>query len=329
MSEDFTNNRTTGNDEIDLLDLFRRMGRTVARWFNAIGKAILISIVFLIRNWLFLLLSIIFGTGVSYILKKSAKPVFNSDMVLKVNVPSAAEMISYLNRLHTFCLEDNKDGLAKALSLDEQRVSRVDDISAYWIIDEGKDSIPDFVDYTNNHDIYDTIDVRMKDRFDIRILTGSAEDISLIRTGILSYLNNNELFRQRNDLRLKQTGEMIARLEYDISELDSLQKIKYYEESKKLVPGTGGQMVFLQEQKTQLLYGDIYLLYQRKQRLEQQASIYKDIITIISDFPEPIARANGIFYYIKSIVPVFFFLTVIILIIKFNRRRLIDIYHQY
>ena len=52
MSENNTNKRMSGDDEIDLLDLFRRMGRTLTRWANALGRAFLISIVFLLKRWL-------------------------------------------------------------------------------------------------------------------------------------------------------------------------------------------------------------------------------------------------------------------------------------
>ena len=44
MSET-TQNKSTNNDEIDLLDLFRKMGRTLNNWVNALGRAFLISFV--------------------------------------------------------------------------------------------------------------------------------------------------------------------------------------------------------------------------------------------------------------------------------------------
>ncbi len=30
--------KSAADDEIDLLDLFRRMGKTISKWFNAIGN---------------------------------------------------------------------------------------------------------------------------------------------------------------------------------------------------------------------------------------------------------------------------------------------------
>jgi len=49
MSE-INTNKDVRNDEIDLLDLFRRMGRTFNRWGIALVKAFLISVVFVLIN---------------------------------------------------------------------------------------------------------------------------------------------------------------------------------------------------------------------------------------------------------------------------------------
>src|SRR5674476_238486 len=119
MSENASNNKNVRNDEIDLLDLFRRMGRTLNRWGHALGKALLISLVFLLKRWLPFGLSIAAGIGVSYILKTTSTSSYTSDMVfrnnlvlidkltLKDNSGTTSELISKINKLHTFCLENN------------------------------------------------------------------------------------------------------------------------------------------------------------------------------------------------------------------------------
>ena len=49
MSEN-TMNKEVKNEEIDLLELLRRMGQTIGRWSHYIGRAFLISIVFLLKD---------------------------------------------------------------------------------------------------------------------------------------------------------------------------------------------------------------------------------------------------------------------------------------
>ncbi|HUX57983.1 MAG TPA: hypothetical protein VMV77_13475 [Bacteroidales bacterium] len=327
MSEN-TNNKNVRDDEIDLLDLFRRMGNTIGKWLKALGRAFLISIVFLLRKWLPLGLSLVAGVGVSLLMKSTSESFFTSDLTLKSNATTSEELISYINKLHTYCLESNSEALSGALSINPELAGNIIDISAFWIIDQNKDRIPDYVDYKNNHSVYDTTNIRMQDRLDIRAIIKSTQELSTVRDGIITFVNCDSLFQQKNRLRLRQSQELLARYDYDILQLDSLQKLKL-EETKVRQPQTGGQMIFLQEQKTQLLYNDIYTLYSRKQNLETQNTLYKDIVTVLSDFSEPAKRDNGGMYYGKRVIPIFFFLTLLILILLANHKKLKEVYNKY
>jgi hypothetical protein len=329
MSEITSNNKNVRDNEIDLLDLFRRIGKTLGRWGNALGKAFLISVVFLLKRWIPLTISILVGVGASILLWKTTKSFYTTDLVLKVNIEPTDEIISNVNKLHTFCLEANKVHLAEAIGLTSAQTDNILDIKAFWIIDNGKDGIPDFVDYEEKHSVYDTLNVRMKDRFDIRVRIMQPQELSNVRDGIIKFINSDPLSQQKNALRLRQNSEMLTRLDTDIQQLDSLQKFKYFEENRNLLPKGGGQMVFLQEQKTQLFYTDIHNLYSLKQSLEKDQSLYKDITTLISDFTIPMERDNGGLYYTRTIVPVFFLLTLLALILRANRKKLHEVYNKY
>ena len=328
MSEN-TTNKNVRDDEIDLMDLFRRMGRTLSRWASALGRAFLITTVFLLRRWLPLGLSIVLGVGASYLFRMTSVSSYKSDLVLRTNAASTDEMIAYLNRLHTFCEEQNKKALSDAMLLSPQQVNNIGDISAFWIIDNGRDGIPDFVDYDNKHDIYDTINLRMTDRLDIRVKSKSPQELTLVRDGIIKFINNDQLFQQRNNVRLRQNKEMLTRLDYDILQLDSLQKLKYFEETRNMIPKAGSQMIFLQEQKTQLVYPEIQALYARKQGLESERDLYSEIVTVLSEFSIPAKRSNGGMYYGKTIIPLFFCLTLLILILLANKKSLKNVYDKY
>ena len=333
--------KNVSNDEIDLLDLFRRMGKTLNRWGNALARAFLISVVFLLKRWLPLGLSIIAGIGISYLLKSTSDSFFTSDLVFRNNLATidkktlfdnsgtTSEVISKINKLHTFCIENNLTSLSAAISMQPAAVKNISDISAYWIIDQSRDGIPDYVDYKNNHNVYDTINIRMQDRLDVRVKISSAQDLTLIRDGIIKFIEHDSLYQQRNRLRLKQNNDLLGRLNFDIKQLDSLQKVKYFEETRNMKPANGGQIIFMQEQKTQLVYNDIYALYTRKQLLESERDLYKGVVTVLSDFSSPARRENGAMYYGKQIIPIFFAFTLLILIILANRKKFKEIYKKY
>jgi len=328
MSET-TNAKNVRDDEIDLLDLFRRMGKGIGKMMQTIGRWILISIVFLLKRLLPLGLSIILGIGVAYLLKFTSPSFYSSDLVLRANsVSTTSDMIAYINRLHTYCKENNRSALANAIALDSGKISNIIDISAYWIIDRGRDGVPDMVDYKNKHNIYDTLNVRMQDRLNVSVKIKSPQELTNIRNGILTFINSDSLFQQRNRVRLRQNKELLTRLDYDILQLDSLQKV-IIEETSRRQPQSGGQMIFLQQQNTQLVYPDIYDLHSRKQSMELERDLYKDIVTVLSEFSVPSLRINGGGYYAVRTVPAFFILVFFILILLANRKKLNEIYNKY
>ena len=340
MSE-ITTNKNVRDDEIDLLDLFKRMGRTLNRWGMALGKAFLISVVYILKRWLPLGLSVVTGIGISYLLKTSSASFYTSDLVFRNNLAlmdkktlrdnsgTTSEIISKINKLHTFCSENNQAGLSLALSMKAGSVRDISDISAYWIIDQSRDGIPDYVDYKGNYSLSDTNNIRMQDRFDIRVKINSPQDLNLVRDGIIRFIESDSLYQQRNRVRLSQNHDLLTRLNYDILQLDSLQKVKYFEETRNMKPNNGGQIVFLQEQKTQLVYGDIYSLYTKKQYLESERDLYKGVVTVLSDFSLPTRRDNGAMYYGKQVIPAVFLITLLILIILSNRKKLEEVYKKY
>jgi hypothetical protein len=340
MSE-ITSNKNTREDEIDLLDLFRRIGTTLNKWATALGKAFLVSLVFLIKRWLPLGLSIAAGIAISYILKTTSPSFYTSDLVfrnnlilmdkktLRDNSGTTSEMISKINKLHTFCSENNIDALSQAIAMKPETVKNISDISAFWIIDQSRDGIPDYVDYKDIHNSADTLNIRMQDRLDIRVKINSPQDLSLVRDGIIRFIENDSLYQQRNRVRIRQNHDLLTRLNYDIIQLDSLQKVKYFEETRNVKPISGGQIVFMQEQKTQLVYGDIYALYTRKQELESERDLYKGVVTVLSDFSSPSRRDNGAMFYGKSVIPKIFLATLLLLIFLANRRNIEEIYKKY
>jgi hypothetical protein len=240
---------------------------------------------------------------------------------------TTAELITKINKLGGLCGDSH--ALAQALAVKSESVSNISNIGAFWIIDRNKDGIPDNVDYLGNHNVYDTINIRMQGIFDVRVNFTSKLDLEKVRDGILKFIESDSLNQQRNRLKLKQNQDMLARLNFDIKQLDSLQKVKYFEETRKIVPGKEGQIVFMQQPITQLVYGDIYSLYSKKQTIETEVDLYKNIVTVLNDFSLPVLKNNGTRYYGKLIIPVFFFSTLLILILLANRKKLNEIYKKY
>lgn len=325
MSENISNNRNIRNDEVDLLDLFNRIGRAMNLLFWALWKAILISLVFIVRRWIPLAISIAVGLAVSFYLSKTSPSLYTSDMVVRSNLNINDQMISYINRLQTV----DKKTLASVLGLSELTSRNIASIGAYWIIDRNHDKIPDNVDYSNSHDVYDTTDVRMLDRVDISVKIVTPQDLSAVREGILKYISENPEFMKMNELRLNHNEELLKRTVIDIQQLDSLQKVKYFRDARDKLGKVGGQIVFIQEQPTQLYHDHIYSLYAQKAKLEDDLGLYTGIVTMITDFSIPTIRVNNWRYYAKKNVPPIFISVLVFLVILANIKRLREVYNKY
>jgi len=317
------------DDEVDLIDLFSRLSKSVTKVFKTLGKGILHVFFFMLRNWYWLACSILLGAGISYIMKISSEKFYTSELTLRTNTISNAEMISFINRLNTFCEEENYGELASALSLTSEKVKYIRDIEAFWVIDLGKDNIPDYVDFHGKHNVTDTLNIRLQDRFVIRVKTTIPQELSGLRDGIIYYIQNNQFYVDQNTLRLTQIDDLLERIDYEVQQLDSLQKVKYFEESRRLMPKEGGQMIFLQDYQTQLLHNDIGDLIRQKQDLERTRAIYPGIITLLNDFTPPFKPDNGTLYYGKVAIPVIFILAIILILLIKNRNKLTEVYKRY
>jgi hypothetical protein len=328
MSSDSLSNEIR-DDDVDLLELFRRIGRTFSKWFRVAGRALLIVIVFFARNIIPLIFSVIIGIGLSYLMKWRSKPVYHSQIVLRNNVVPNSDMIDYFDKLSFLISERNISTVSSALSISPEKASVIKEMNTYWVIDINKDEIPDYIDYKKRFDPHDTVNARMLDRLVINIAVTDPEILPDISDGFNTYAKQNTAFLQMNEFRLKKNVELLDRITYDIKQLDSLQKVKYFEETRNRTPEKGGQMIFLQEQKTQLVYDDIYRLYEKKQFQEKEIELYPEILTVLNNFYEPVNRDNGVFYYGEFIIPCTFGLMIIYLVISRNRKRLREIYKKY
>ncbi|MFH0841798.1 MAG: hypothetical protein V1903_04170 [Bacteroidota bacterium] len=328
MSEE-TNAKNVRNDEIDLLDLFRRMGRGIAKFSKAIGRGTLISIVFLFRHWLPLGLSLVLSVGASYLLKYISEPFYESELTLRPNSISNSDIILQIKKVQNYLLEDNIPAVSNSLLLPQDEAKNLIGMVACFYIDIGPDGIPDYIDYDNSVDVRDTTRRRMSDRILIYVRTRAPEELPDIRNGIINYITSDSLYQLRNIVRLRHYRELLARYDYDIEQLDSLQKVKYYEETKNMQPQTGGQMIFLQEQKTQLVYPEILSLFNNRQNIDRELQLNDDIVTILSDFSIPLVRSNGGLYYALRIIPGIVCGTLLILIIIANKRKIKEISEKY
>jgi hypothetical protein len=316
------------NGEIDLVNIFNKIFSWFARLFKAIGIAIIKSIAFLYHNILIVTLSIVIGFVASYILKHAEKPLYKSEITFRNNSILNADMISHFNQLGDLVARKNTNQVISFLNITENEASDLIDLSAYWIIDINRDGVPDYVDYKNKHNPADTVNVRMSDRFVVEVSSLDPFNLVNIRNGLIGYAENHPLAGNANAQRIRRLNELIERTNFDIRELDSLQKVKYFEETRSRM-SEAGQIVLFQEQQTQMFYRDIQNLMTQRQGYERELALYPGVVSVISDFLPSSTRVNTAFYYSKVAVPSAFFLAIILLLLAKNRKRIVEVLNKY
>lgn len=315
------------SDEIDLLELFRKTGNTLKEFVTWLWELFLRITVFFIRKSPYLIVFIILGFLVALLKFKTSDRFYSSDMILRSNSVSNADMIAHINKLHFYAEENNKQALAQSLNLDSTEVKNIVDIEAFWIIDRNRNDIPDLVDTRNIYN-EDTTVTHMSSRFDVRVKILHPQSLDKVRDGILYHINTNQFFEKINRIRLRQLRERIAKTGTELSELDSLQNYKYFEERQK-GKFSEGQMVFLNEQETKLFHESVFELYQSKQDLDMELDIYSEIVTVLDDFTPPAQPENSYLHIAKTWVILFFVLGLIFVAVLSFSKELISVYKKY
>ena len=310
----------SNNNEIDLLELLINFKNWIVTVLVGFAKFILALLAFIVKKWVFLLVSLCLSAGLSFILADIQEEQYYSDLVLKSNIVSNEDMISYLNKLENLTIGDNYKLLAGALNISLEDAGKIKGIKAYWFIDQDKDGIVDGVDLNNKY-LRDTTVAKVDWKFGITASVSDPSVFTLLSAGLQHYVNQNKFFVDLNKLRLENLEESIEQTILEIGKLDSLQKKEYFtsDESLKLQEG---QFVFTNDREVKLMHSDIMKLLTDKQYKEKQFKIHNEIISLLSDFTVNQKPENGLSYYAKKITPILLILAYLIAILLHFRKNI-------
>jgi hypothetical protein len=276
-------NTNNAPQEIDLLDLFQRIGTGIKNIFVGFFRFLLFLLVFGFRKAHFLVLFLGAGALIGLLLFSSTKRYYSSYMVAQANGITSADMINYINDLHELCKKNNAEALAFDLQMQDSTARKVKDIQAYFIVDADKDGIGDFVDFKNSFNPKDTSQIRLEDRFHVSVEVYDNKAFSNVRNGLFRYMRKNPYIIKLNEIRKQELTELISKTEYEIAKLDSLQNTDYFKSADKF-RSQQSQMMFLAEKEPTMYYKDKLSLVSRKQAYTKELELATEAFTVIKDF---------------------------------------------
>ena len=312
------------DEDLDIFGFLKKILNALVNTLVAITKGVIRFIVYILRKWILFgivgLIGVLISFGVIMIIGDS----YYSELIIRTNAIPVTEFKSEIDMLSGQFKDKAYDQLEQELGLTELEVRTIRSLNAYWVIDLRKDWLADYIDYNNNFNILDTLNGRMTDRIAIRIKSRTPGDYKFVRDAILGFISKNEYFINQNNLRLEQIRKMVTRVDHDIEQLDSLQKVKYFEESRGFSKNSSGQVVFLQEHQTQLIFEEIYELYTKREAYERELTLFPEICTVLKDFNPASQSLTGTIYYSIRIVPAIMILAFLLMLFFDFRNIIVD-----
>lgn len=273
--------------------------------------------------WKFGLIVGIIGAGATFYMYKTSDPYYNSDGYGISRITNSQEIIQIINSI-SIPNDEMKFTVKNDLNLPPEIYNNIKSLRASWLIDQNNDGIADFVDYNNDYAFdkeEDSLAVRMKDRFNVRLEVWDQANTSDIQTALLYYLEQHPFIRSLNASRLSTIEGMVQVYGNQASILDSLQSHEYFIEQK-----TESALSGIKFGEFEIMGGDT----DKDKRLYHQEIIsLKEIaltnastiehknapILFIGNLNNTSSRANGLMSYAKRVafmlIPLAFLLFVL------------------
>jgi hypothetical protein len=311
---------TSNQEEIDLVYLFVKLGeflkRAVLKLINFIGSVL----VFLLRKWYYFAIAIILTVLSAFVLSEISDPFYHSHMTLRSNAIHNQPVMSNLDRLRGYATARNYSALSNELNLSIEDASVIKRIETFWYYDIGDDGIFDGID-TDRKFLSDTSIVKVDSVFSVRVEVYDSEILEKLEESLVQYLEANPFLEALNKQRLSNLGAQLNQIEYEIDKLDSLQKREYYTNPDELRQKEG-QIVFTSEKVVRMYHSQMFHLLKLKQDCERDLNLYKDVVTVLEGFVEPVVPVNGTIQYAKKLIWYYVGLALLLAVIITFRKKI-------
>ena len=264
------NNSTKEINLLQLISLF-------FDWLKKLGKSILNIFGYLLRllfrQKIALIIILIICFGISQYMARKSERVYKAESMAMIYGSDAQTARQVCKQLENSSPTNKLISLATKLSLPDSVAKNVVGISSYYVIDFMKDSVADMVDFNDNHSLKDTVNVRMRDRVYLQVLTKNIAQLPKVQTALLNYFNNNEILKSQFDIKKNELIQEIQICNTESHRIDSLAKVSYFKDSNSQLRFDKDKLLLGQQTK-QLFYGELLRLQELKAHSEVKLSNY-------------------------------------------------------
>lgn len=345
-AKDILENLKEKEKEIDLLEVSGNVAKSVKKGSVVILAFLwkIVKLIFIVlyrifnfglNSWKWAVIVGIIGAGSTYYLYNTSEAYYNSDGYGVTRITSNQEIIQIINSI-SIPNDSLKFTLKNDLNLAPEVYNNILSLKASWLIDENGDGISDFVDYNNNYAFdkeKDSLSVRMKDRFNVRLQVRNQTITDEVQTALLKYLYDHPFIKNLNYGRLNTIEGMVRVYGDQAQVLDSLQYYEYFvekQESKNTLNGFKfGEFELLagDDQKDKRLYHEDIISLKENAISSKSSLIYNtEPILFVGNLNNTSSRANNLMFYAKRVAYPLIPLALLFFII-FKRTEIERIFH--
>lgn len=259
--------------EVNLLDLLSVFFNWVKRMFLGAlsGLGFLVKLTYR-KFWVFMILGVL-AIAASFYLTRPAARIYKAEGTLMLFGPDAKSVKEYATQLENLSKNSTTLSFTKTLHLPDSVAQNLVEIKTFYVIDYNKDSIPDVVDYKNNHSLSDTVNVVMNDRLCVRIKTKKINQVGQIDAAITDYFNSNNSFKEQYLVAKSQYVNQLNATTLELKRLDSLANTTYFKDAHQQIKLSDNRLI-VGEQYKQLFYADVLKLEKLKTEAEKAIAKY-------------------------------------------------------
>ena len=199
------------------------------------------------------------------------------------------------------------------------------DIHGCFLLDINKDGAGDLIEPFSKKEVTDTaiLNKRINGRFAVeaRVLNANFDSVLIdVKNKVIEYISNDAWVIDRNERTIKEQKAMIARIETEMAQLDSLKNTEYFQENNQYKLDKSGGLMMVNEKDKHLYHNDIISLLGRKQAIEH--NLYDEPFRVVQDFAEPIQEDNNLYVIAKKICTILLLLGTLLIILIDNRKKI-------
>jgi hypothetical protein len=310
--------------ELDLLILFQK----IFNFFFLIIKKIVEFFGYLLRliyryKYIFLLF-IIVAIAISIYKTTGDRKMYKAEIILKVNDGDSFLFSEMINNLNQYIKDNDFTGLARILNTSVENTKKISFLKPYFMIDLNNDSTVDLIDYDNKYELSDTVNIRVSDRI---VVSSGIKDINIfpeLKKILLDYFNSSKYLVLLNDNRLSQLKEKELFYDRNIRELDSLQRIEYFEKKSNRPEVKMDQTGLLMYSEKQMFYKDKMKILQEKEKVSKELTENSEIVKVIIESQPSSKSINSLSKTFLQYISIFTVLFFIVIILFQNRKCIIN-----